>query len=424
MNKLFVTGIDISDFKRVRLIRNMQIDPEKGLITIGGENENGKSSILDAIQWTLASVNVVNRDRDGADAPARARVILSAKTPDGYKPAFKVVRTDKGLTVQTMDDIDMDVRKPAEWLRSVLGAVMVDPVAFLTMPPRDQRAKLIAALGIDPAEIDAKIKAAKDAKDRLESTQAQAKARVQGLPEHPDVTELEEVSVSDLLTEMTAANQHNMAIQAKTQKHRTATEEVERLRALLAAAEAEVKATDPSGDAPIDTSAIEAKIAGVQGLNEKIRDNRAKRLARQDWEKAEAELGTAVAAYNDARKQKIDMLASAKMPCEDLDFDDDGLTLKGKPFADSSMSQRIRAATAISLAGAGDLPLVLIRDASTLDNRSLAELAKTAHELGAQVLAEIVSNKIEDAWDRKTDFVVEDGQIVDAPQFVPARAGQ
>jgi len=140
---------------------------------------------------------------------------------------------------------------------------------------------------------------------------------------------------------------------------------------------------------------------------------------------------TALRAVREMEAGKKKLLASQKMPVAGLEFsfaEDqeqafgvkgqsayEGLTLNGIPFGSASHAQQIEVAVSVALAGAGKVRVILVRDASTLDNRKLKALAEAAEKHGATVFAEIVSNRNDDGtYDRRTTFTIEDGELVAA----------
>lgn len=71
-----ISSLELENVKRVRAVR---IEPTSdGLTVIGGRNNQGKTSVLDAIAWALGGNKrkPVNPNRDGAATPARLRVEL------------------------------------------------------------------------------------------------------------------------------------------------------------------------------------------------------------------------------------------------------------------------------------------------------------------------------------------------------------
>ena len=420
MKQYKVTGLDIKDFKRLALVKGLAIDPEKGLVTIGGENGNGKSSILESIEWVLGRVNIKNRDRDGGDG-AMVRVIISEKTPDGYQKAYRLIRDGNGLKVLSADG-DMEIKRPADWVKAMIGNISVDPLRFLSLEPRDQRAQTMRAVGADTDDIDREIRAAMDEDNALDAAQKKAKAQVEDLPEYPDITDTAERDAAEIIDRLRAANDRNMKIITAQKAHDAAKAEVARLEQMLADAKRALDAMPEPVDAEVDTTAIENELQTLQATNAKIRANIAKQAARDAWMSAESTRGVQRAKIATLKARRDAIMEGAKFPIPELGWDDTGVTYNGRPLSDASKAEQIRAATAISLAGGGQVPIVLIREGGNLDNKALAAFAEIAEQMDAQILVEIATNCEDGTYDKSTTFVVEDGAVLESPKFagVPA----
>ena len=90
-----------------------------------------------------------------------------------------------------------------------------------------------------------------------------------------------------------------------------------------------------------------------------------------------------------------------------IGFGDEGVTFNGLPIEQASSAEQTRVAVAIGLAANPELPVVLIRDGSLLDEDSLAAVAKQAAERGAQVWIERVGDG------KECSVIIEDGEVVE-----------
>jgi len=435
---LFITGIEIRDFKRITAVK-MQLDAEAGLVTIGGENAQGKTSILDAIESALVGIpkSIKRPVHDGAEGAAIRLTIPPYEVrrwwgPDG-KPGLKVVRMDDGSSTP-----------PSEFLKRVIGG-FIDPIEFMEMDPRDQRAKLIELTGLDLTECDREIETAKMQVDSLDQYQVKLKHQVEDLPEDPDAPQ-EETPVTELtakLEEAMKVNSENDSVRqqvaalefnAQSRSHEVdrTKQRIEAARKALAAEEAELKvqedalaATEASVKvardeaaklADVDLAPIQSAIANVDATNAAVRANKAKAQARVDWMEAEKKLKDAVANHKALQDKKKKLLSDAKFPVDGLGFDSKNVTYNGQAFSDSSHAEQVRISLAIALAQRGQLAPILIRDASTLDKKTLALIHAEAVKAGAQVFAEVITNKDGDGYDAECSFTIEDGTVWEAKQ--------
>lgn len=152
---------------------------------------------------------------------------------------------------------------------------------------------------------------------------------------------------------------------------------------------------------------VQAQLRKAERLNAQVRENRAYAEAKGKMEslaKASEEM-TDTLARLDAEKQA--RIASAKYPVDGLGFGEDGVVIfGGVPLSQASQAEQIRVSMAIGLALNPELRVVLIRDASLLDARSLALVAEMAEHADAQVWLERVSKADAGA------VVLEDGEVI------------
>jgi hypothetical protein len=139
----------------------------------------------------------------------------------------------------------------------------------------------------------------------------------------------------------------------------------------------------------------------------------AKVRANQERAKAEAkatalrEQYAALSKRLDAnRAERATLIQSAAYPVDGLGFDTDGaVTYGGIPLSQASQAEQIRVSMAIGLAMQPELRLVLIRDASLLDDSSMALVAEMAEKHDALVVLERVGDGDAGA------VVIEDGEV-------------
>src|SRR4029077_4178854 len=105
-------------------------------------------------------------------------------------------------------------------------------------------------------------------------------------------------------------------------------------------------------------------------------------------------------------QSKNEATTKAKYPVDGLQFDTaGGITLNGIPFEQCSSAEQLRVSVAIGIALNPKLKVLLIRDGSLLDDKSLLQVMAMAKEADAQVWIERVGE------DEQTSVVIEDGAI-------------
>jgi predicted ATP-dependent endonuclease of OLD family len=129
-----ITAASISNFKR---IQNVEIVPraDRAVVLIGGKNAQGKSSVLDALTAAFGGKRALPPDpvRHGANA---AEVVLEL---DDGMTIRRRIEVDGSSTLEVRDEMGA-VRSPQSMLDKLVGARFLDPLAFLQLPGKEQRA--------------------------------------------------------------------------------------------------------------------------------------------------------------------------------------------------------------------------------------------------------------------------------------------
>lgn len=197
------------------------------------------------------------------------------------------------------------------------------------------------------------------------------------------------------------AESHAQSEAMKLQAAATARAEAE----ALAAQAKELRAQAEAIAVP-DSADMQQRLASVESDNQKVRANAAKAAAEakaadlRAQYKAKTDRLAAIATERQAR------IGSATFPVAGMGFNADGaVTFNGIPLSQASQAEQIRVSMAIGLALNPALRVVLVRDASLLDNKSMAMVAEMAATADAQVWLERVSDGDAGA------VVIEDGRV-------------
>lgn len=420
--------------ENVKRIRAISVTPDGALVRVEGRNGQGKSSLLDSIQYALggAEVQPPKVIREGESS---AKVVLELDD-------LVVERrwTAKGTRLEVRSKAGAVHKSPQTILDKLVGSLSFDPLAYVRLPAKAQADQLRALVGVDVSALDASRKLLFDERTLVNRDLGQAEARLKAAPAElaPDAP----VDVGELLAEqerLQAEKARNDGIRREVQRALElaalaagqvtfAEREVKRLEGLLSAArkaldsatsasatakaaadEADMQAaslTDP------DLTSVRERIANASRTNEAVARKKARaqleaavaKLAKESGEKTEAISGI------DAEKAK--RLGAAKFPVPELGFTGEGVTLKGLPLSQASSAEQLRVAMAMGLAANPTLKVVLIREGSLLDEESLALVAKMADEAGAQVWLESVASKASEGC----SVFIEDGQVAAGPE--------
>jgi len=144
---LKIVSLTAENIKRVRAV---YIEPsDDGLVIVGGNNAQGKSSVLDSIMYALGGTSTVSEEpiRRG-ETSASIRVDLGD---------YVVTRrfTPSGSTVKVTTRDGASFSSPQKILDGLFSRLTFDPLKFSNMKADEQSRTLIALLGIDTKDLDA-----------------------------------------------------------------------------------------------------------------------------------------------------------------------------------------------------------------------------------------------------------------------------
>lgn len=403
-----VVRLQATNIKRLKAV---DITPAGAVVTIGGKNGAGKSSVLDAIEMALDGERAIP-DEPVRRGEKRGKVVLDL----GDMTVTRTVTAAGGTALMVETKEGAEYKSPQSILDRLTGDLSFDPVAFERMDPKVQAEAVRKVIGLDVSDLDRAREDAYAERTVVNRQQKAAQAHAEKLPRHEGVGDV--VDVSDLVrqladAEVHAANLRDLQdeadeqaeqIQAMQQEVKNIASEMARLEAerarlldeipaaKVALAATQDRVTVLAADVK-DTQAIRASIAGASALEGKARDNAARAAADKEAARLKAEserLSARILALDGERRARI---AGCAFPVEGLSLGDDGLTLDGLPFGQASSAQRLRAAVALALAANPKLRVVLIRDGSLLDSTSLALIGEMAAANDAQLWVEVVEDE-------------------------------
>jgi hypothetical protein len=434
-----VIQLQAENLKRLKAI---DITPDGNVVTIGGRNEAGKSTVLDAIWIALkgraaAPPVPIRKGEDKATIRLDMGELVvtrtfTAKEGGEYTDTLKVVRANGDRP-----------SNPQAVLNDLLGDIGFDPFAFATMKPEAQADML---MGMVPLSVDLDDLAEADQSDYTNRRDvnrdlAAAQARLAGVP--PEEVP-EDAPDREALTEaLGKAADTNIAIdrdradrqsrestivqrkavaeagRAKAAELRKQADIEERDAALLdkgtAEREVELAALPPLAD-PVDTDAIRTQLREAEATLAAIDRQKRRAALVKEIEELTAKSEGYTAAMAGREKQRTDALTKAKMPIPGLTF---GLNAKGKvmvmlddvPFEQGSTAQKLKASTAIAMAANPTLRVLRIEDGSLLDEDSLALLTQMAKDEDYQLWAEFVGTHT--SGGQQVGILLENGAVVD-----------
>lgn len=432
MNAQKIISLSVSNFMRVSAV-SIELSPEGELVILAGENEQGKSSVIKAIEYVLGGKDceVVRPIKDGAN---EAKVI--ATLTDYIVTRTTTAAGTSGFKVTTRDK--KNVSSPQTLLNGFISALSFDPLHFhriATKEPAEAVKLLMKLAGLDFTKLDERRKSLYDERTDANRTLAQSKAKVVGLV--LDVTApADEIVTADLVEELRIARARNTGNETQCQQFNSLINDKEKVESDIRGCEAQIESLEkeiqkqralitghkdiilrcqPTIDSwkkevdalvDIDETSITERISGADAINAKVRSNRKLSDLNGDIEVDQKTSDDLTAEIEAIDKQKEDALTNAKFPVPGISFNDAGVVLGGVPWSQCSTAQRLKATTSIGIALNPGLRAILIREGGNdLDKNSMAVMAGIAKEHDVHIVLERCTVGPE------ASFVIEDGHI-------------
>lgn len=424
---LRIVQLTVENVKRIEAVA---ISPTDEVTKIGGFNEQGKSTLLDSIEYTLCGGRALPVEplRRGARKGFSRVKIGSASTGRGLVAERHYTKKGDRLIV-TLDGQDEPIKAPQQLLDQLYNSTAAQPDDFLDLKPKEKLATLQKLLGISFDDLDSKY--AEIYKERTGVTR-EAKlleGQAEGA-EHYDDAPKEMVDTADLRAQMDSASEVNqqaarqerdaerraMQVASLTEQADLHEQEIDALRqraiqlkALMLEKRAQAEALAATKDAEpveaVDTAALLAQIQSAEETNRKVAANKRRRELQTQLRAKNGEVDKLTFALEDLVNEKKDRIEKAKFPVPGLSFSDDGVLLNGIPLEQASQEQQVVVAAGIALAQQPALRAILMRRGSLLDAKHQAALREWAKENRCQVFLEVVGK------DSDCQVIIENGLV-------------
>ena len=406
--------VKITQFEaeNVKRIKALTLTPAPtGLTVIGGRNNQGKTSSLDAILWALGGdrYRPSQAQREGSLLPPRLRLELSN--------GIIVERSGKNSSLKVTDASGR--RAGQQLLNSFVEQLALDMPRFMQAPAREKADTLLQLIGLKD-QVTALERQEKELYDqrlaigRIAGQKAKYAKELPSYPEAPD----QPVSAYDLIQRQ----QDILARNGENQRKRLRAEQLERQRA-----EMEQKLTElqerydvicrdciiAKSDAldllDESTEELEASIQEIDAINVKVRTNQNKVMAEAEAKEYGDQYKRLSVQLEDVRRQKTDLLQGAKLPLPGLSVEDGELIYQGRPWDCMSSSDQLKVSAAIVRALKPECGFVLLDKLEQMDLETLREFSAWMEAEGLQGIATRVSTGGE------CSIIIEDGQAVKTP---------
>ena len=468
--KAKITGLKVSNFKRVKLI---EFRPdENGLTILGGRNRQGKSSVLSAIAYALGgdAFRPTSVNNTESDESATIRVEI-----DG----LIVERKGKNADLRITDARGMKGNQTL--LNTIVSKFALNLGTFINASETEKAKMLLnmfPELETALADLNSKAETIRETRADVNRDIKRLQVKFDEMPNYPEAP-AEEIKIEDLTAELQKAN----AAEAESAEHRAMiTKEEQELNRLenesisnqqqteakqgelagietrfsedMKALEAEYvrqqenlrnRFEQRKNELNFDIQALKTKKTGIENAisskQEELSDMKAALTGSADFSQIKAEIMERMNQANTtnaqvranqerksiysqietARQQSADrtkeleeidaqrkaILQNANLPLPELEIDEETkLQYRGQRWDCMSGAEKLKVATAICMQTKPGCGFVLIDGLEQMDAETLNEFSEYLAEKGMQGIGTIVG-------DTKATVIIEDGQIKD-----------
>lgn len=407
-----INKLEIENVKRIKAVK---IEPSKnGLTVIGGNNNQGKTSVLDSIAWALGGEKYRPSQamREGSVIPPNLHIVMSN--------GLIVERKGKNSSLKVTDPEGN--KGGQQLLNDFVEQLALDLPKFIDSPGKEKANILLKIIGVGDrlSELERQEKEIYNQRTAIGQIADQKEKYAKEQPYYPDAPK-ELISPSELIweqQEILARNGENQRKREKVEyyKNRAAIlhQEVETMRGQLQEKEGKLAEMQENLQTALlsaedlqdeSTAELEANIANIEETNRKVRANMDKDKAEDDAQEYRDQYAALTGKLTRIRESKTALLQTAELPLPELSVKDGELVYKGQLWDNMSGSDRLKVSTAIVRKLNPKCGFVLLDKLEQMDMQTLEEFGQWLDQEGLQAIATRVSTGDE------CSIIIEDGYV-------------
>lgn len=401
-----INKLEIENVKRIKAVK---IEPSaNGLTIIGGNNNQGKTSVLDSIAWALGGEKYrpSNASRDESVIPPNLHIVMSN--------GLIVDRKGKNSSLTVTDPNGNKAGQ--QLLNEFVSSLALDLPKFMNASDKEKADILLQIIGVGPqlAELERQEKEAYNNRRAVGQIADQKEKYAKEQIYYPDVPK-DPVSASELIRQQQDILAQNGENQRKRehlhqleQEYQQLNDQVRNLMERIGQVENDLKIarTDALDLVDQSTAELEENIRNIDDINRKIRANLDKDKAEDDAREYREQYDALTASIDDIRSKKSSLLDGADLPLPGLAVEDGLLTYNGHKWDCLSGSEQLRVSTAIVRKLNPECGFVLLDKLEQMDVNTLNEFGAWLEQEGLQAIATRVSTGEE------CQIIIEDGYSV------------
>lgn len=368
-----INRLEIENVKRIKAVK---IEPrENGLTLIGGNNNQGKTSVLDSIAWALGGERFKpsQATREGSVIPPNLHIVMNN--------GLIVERKGKNSALKVTDPNGN--KGGQQLLNEFVEQLALDLPKFMESSGKEKAQTLLQIIGVGDQLVNLEKEEKELYQERLYvgRTADQKEKFAKEQPYFPEAPK-DLVSPSDLIRQQQEILARNGENQRKRENLHKLEQEYQKinddLSELLAKQKrieedlriAKLSAADLQDES---TAELEASISNIEEINRKVRANLDKEKAEDDAKVYRSQYNELTEKISDLRSKKNSLLDSAELPLPELSVADGELIYKGQKWDNMSGSERLKVSTAIVRKLNPDCGFVLLDKLEQMDMKTLQE---------------------------------------------------
>lgn len=400
-----INRLEIENVKRIKAVK---IEPrENGLTLIGGNNNQGKTSVLDSIAWALGGERFKpsQATREGSIIPPNLHIVMNN--------GLVVERKGKNSALKVTDPNGN--KGGQQLLNEFVEQLALDLPKFMESSGKEKAQTLLQIIGVGDQLVELEKEEKELYQERLYigRTADQKEKFAKEQPYFPEAPK-DLISPSDLIRQQQEILTRNGENQRKRENLHKLEQDYQKindaLSELLAKQKkieedlriAKLSAVDLQDES---TAELEDSISNIEEINRKVRANLDKEKAEDDAKGYRSQYNELTEKINDLRSKKNSLLDSAELPLPELSVADGELIYKGQKWDNMSGSERLKVSTAIVRKLNPDCGFVLLDKLEQMDMETLKEFGLWLESEGLQAIATRVSTGDE------CSIIIEDGYV-------------
>lgn len=427
-----IIRLQAEGFKRLVAV---DITPDGDLVEVRGDNENGKTSVLDAIFVALAGAS------HAPATPIRKGEEMAIIRLDLGELVVTRIFTDDGTTKLKVTNADGSAAYSSgqTMLDKLVGHIAFDPLEFSRLDGERQAEQLRSLIDLGEIDLDKIAKANAEEYQERRDLNRDAKAlaaRLEGIPKLDKPETLPDRNA--LVDQLSEAANKNAEIERERLRRQNAINQLaetkrqnQLIREKIAQMQAEVDDAEQSlaereaaeldlDNLPelISTDDLRGQIAAADKIRTIVDQIRQREALEVDHAALTAKVENLTLSMKARDKVVADALAAAKMPVDGLSLAPDdkgklGVIYNDLPLSDASSAVQLRVSVAVAMAANPKLRVLRVKDGSLLDKKSLEILREMATAADFQIWGEFVGEG------EGTGIIMESGKVRGAPEPEP-----